>query len=742
MSKHTHITDTEPAENDLPKETAAVIVLNDNSDPLMKIGGLHLIERTVLSLKEEGIEQFWFFKQNMRTEEKNKITNLPRLQSFDLHFIETDKKNFPANTPYILTHCGHLYAQPTLHSFFEKIKTDRGESLVAVDESQKEIGLYYFKANVGRVSQKDSFGANSANVTDAKTIELPTADWFQMQPPVNLTDANRFLRHSLYQKRDGLVSRKLNRPISTRLTFLLARFNIHPNAITTLALLLTLVGAWFVGSGIYLQIVLGAFIFQIASILDGSDGELARLTYRTSRFGHWYEQIASNLRYVVFFGALGIGAWQATGTKAYLFAVAILGAMAFYMFSQMISFAWKRREEEPRYIIPERTEKEKPSSLFGSIYNLWRGLNQQDMLALVTLVFCLIFLYQAMFWLALLGTTATAIMVSRSIMTANAEEEGGAGKLLGKIDPFFFYLLGVIILCTLIFNMDLNVIKESLSQIGYKVFLVFSVAILWIICYTLCIYTLVERKVSFSNLLFNQLTGDAYNQIIPLGGLGGEPYKIKHLTQWLEWHFASRAIVVDRLIHSNTGILFSAVAVGMTLIFLDDIPDGYYTPLLVLSGVLATVSLGMMWLSLSKLPARVAGYFLKKLNIVDGFQVDTVPAKQFFTAFFFKFLGRTFSIIELFVIFSILGFSPSVIDLAFVAGMVSMSATLFFVIPQGIGVNETGISLALGFLGYATALGVTVGLVRRARMIFWALFGVALHLASTVFSGFTWGKRK
>lgn len=700
------------------------------SNALMKAGGLHLVERIVLSLEEVGLTHFHFYAGDFSKNQCSAILQLARLKGLSVSFRAATFQP-PANFIYVPT--DQLYTIDTINRALLAPESNINAPVQLTDEHQQLIGLRIYPA--GTSIQSCLTGTTATNST---TVSIAPVVWLT---DLSTSSLNRFLRHSLYRSADGWVSRNMNRPLSTRLTFLLARFQLHPNLITTLAFLLTIMGAWYAGSGIYSQIVIGALIFQIASILDGCDGELARLTFRTSRFGNWYEQVASHMRYVIFFGALGISAWQSTDSRIYLFAVIILAAMAIYMFSQMIGFAWKRRHEEPRRIVPETTILEKPSTLFGSVYTVWRELNKQDMLAFVTFLFCLIFLYQAMFWLALLGTTATAIMVSRSIMNANMEQEGATANLLGKIDPFFFYLLGVVILCALIFHMDLNVITASLSQIGQKVFLVFSVAILWILAYTMCIYTLVERKVAFSDLLYNQLTGDAYNQIIPLGGLGGEPYKIKHLTQWLDWHTASRAIVIDRLIHSNTGILFSAVGVGLTLLFLDNIPEGYFTPLLILSCVLATVSIGMAWLSLSKLPAKMAGYFLKKLKIVDNFQIDTVPPGRFFTAFFFKFLGRTFSLIELFVIFSILGLSPSIIDLAFVAGMVSMSATLFFVIPQGIGVNETGISLALDFLGYTAALGITIGLVRRARMIFWALFGVALHLAGSAFSKFTWGKK-
>jgi hypothetical protein len=369
------------------------------------------------------------------------------------------------------------------------------------------------------------------------------------------------------------------------------------------------------------------------------------------------------------------------------------------------------------------------------VYNLWRKLNRQDVLAFVTFIFCIVFLYEAMFWLALLGTTATAIMVSRSVTASQMQKEGAASTIFDKIDPIFFYLLGVVILSALVFKLDFAVVTESLAQAGNKIFLVFSVAIIWILANTMCIRTLVDKKVSFVDLLFNQMTGDAYNQIIPLAGLGGEPYKIKHLTQWLDWHTASRAIVVDRLIHATSGMLFSAVGVGAMLYFVE-VPQAYFIPLLVMTIVFAAGSVVMVWLALSKAPSKIAGYVLKKLKIVEEYRNDPIPAGRFFQAFFFKFTGRAFNLVEVFMMFSIFGIDPTFTSLLAVAGMISMSATLFFIIPQGLGVNETGISIALGFLGYSAALGITFGLIRRARMIFWALFGVGLHLAVSVVKRF------
>jgi phosphatidylglycerophosphate synthase len=85
---------------------------------------------------------------------------------------------------------------------------------------------------------------------------------------------------------DGLVSRWLNRPISQRVTWLaLAIPGVRPihvtllNALLALPMLLCLLTIEPAG------LILGAILYQAASILDGVDGEMARATWRTSAEG-------------------------------------------------------------------------------------------------------------------------------------------------------------------------------------------------------------------------------------------------------------------------------------------------------------------------------------------------------------------------------------------------------------------------------------------------------------------------
>jgi phosphatidylglycerophosphate synthase len=82
---------------------------------------------------------------------------------------------------------------------------------------------------------------------------------------------------------------------------------LTPNGLTTLGLLASLVAAWLMASGGSRRAALGGGLFMLAVLVDHMDGEFARLTGQTSRFGHYYDHVAAGLGYVSLFAGLGIG---------------------------------------------------------------------------------------------------------------------------------------------------------------------------------------------------------------------------------------------------------------------------------------------------------------------------------------------------------------------------------------------------------------------------------------------------
>ena len=106
---------------------------------------------------------------------------------------------------------------------------------------------------------------------------------------------------------DGFVSRFLNRQISRRITRVLLKFPIHPNAFTISIFVLPLIASAFLVRGNHLSIVIGAAIFQVFSILDGCDGEIARAKNLESKFGERLDNFCDFLASLLYVLALGLG---------------------------------------------------------------------------------------------------------------------------------------------------------------------------------------------------------------------------------------------------------------------------------------------------------------------------------------------------------------------------------------------------------------------------------------------------
>ena len=98
---------------------------------------------------------------------------------------------------------------------------------------------------------------------------------------------------------DQRLARALVRP--------LVNTAVTPNQLTTLRLLIGLSGCGFLAYGGAPWIHIGAGLFVLSNFVDHADGELARLSGKTSRFGHIYDLASDAVVHVSLFIAIGIG---------------------------------------------------------------------------------------------------------------------------------------------------------------------------------------------------------------------------------------------------------------------------------------------------------------------------------------------------------------------------------------------------------------------------------------------------
>jgi len=346
------------------------------------------------------------------------------------------------------------------------------------------------------------------------------------------------------------------------------------------------------------------------------------------------------------------------------------------------------------------------------------GLEKQDLTAFIVLLFCLIKLPQVLFGLAAIS----AIVVSLGLTNKNKNSTG-----FKMPDPFFFYILGVGLLCFLLYNIDINTIGTALSEVGIKIIWVFAAAILWILVNTHSVSVLVDKKVPFKTLLYADLTGNAYNNIIPFAGVGGEPYKVKVMSEYIGVNNASRVAVQNRLINSSTAFIFTSIMAIATVITLD-LNTKVHNLFLAAGIISAIIGLAISFVSISNLPDKILSFVFKKSQFLKDYKIEQLPKKTFLIAAFWQLIGRALNMVEIYAIFIVLNFDPSLAHVLCISAFLSITGAVFFMIPQGLGVSEAGIQTAFSILGYDTSLGMTFGLIRRARVIFWALLGIAIHI--------------
>jgi CDP-L-myo-inositol myo-inositolphosphotransferase len=147
---------------------------------------------------------------------------------------------------------------------------------------------------------------------DAATIAaLPRAaapSRVQPSPDAALDAAGRAIIRNTAKPGDGLISRHINRPLSQAISSRLLRLSWmrpgHASALTALAALAML--ACLVAFPSPAGLAAGAVLFQLASVIDGVDGEIARATHRTSRLGASLDSLIDALTNCAFLAGAGI----------------------------------------------------------------------------------------------------------------------------------------------------------------------------------------------------------------------------------------------------------------------------------------------------------------------------------------------------------------------------------------------------------------------------------------------------
>jgi CDP-L-myo-inositol myo-inositolphosphotransferase len=127
----------------------------------------------------------------------------------------------------------------------------------------------------------------------------------------------RSIRAERKAAKDAPMARWIDRQLSWRLSYYLARTPLKPNHVTIVNTLIGFLSAYLFTMGYSAQVV-GALLFLLVITLDGVDGEVARLKMKETEFGAPLDLVTNAIvKMVVVLGVI-LGCYRAGGSRAYL----------------------------------------------------------------------------------------------------------------------------------------------------------------------------------------------------------------------------------------------------------------------------------------------------------------------------------------------------------------------------------------------------------------------------------------
>lgn len=346
--------------------------------PLLEVAGVPLIVRTIRTAQKAGITQFTvitgyraddledFLQREISDVEIRRIRNDQWQRPNGLSALQAQGR---ISEPFLLMMSDHLFEADIIRKL-QAAPLPPGHCRLAVDyrlsnipdiedatKVQVEDGriidigkmLSFYNAvdtgiflcsqalfdaletaiSQGRESLSDGI-LELARRGQMEAADIGSSFWQDVDNERDLKEGEERLLNSLMSPKDSWLTRKINRRISLSITKRLANTSILPNHITLFNLVLGLIGAAFMLPGTQFGFILGTLFFLLSSILDGCDGEIARLKFLQSRFGAWLDTSTDNVTHIAIFSAMTLGVSRATGSSFYIFlgALLVLGSLS------------------------------------------------------------------------------------------------------------------------------------------------------------------------------------------------------------------------------------------------------------------------------------------------------------------------------------------------------------------------------------------------------------------------------
>ncbi|MGV8074727.1 MAG: CDP-alcohol phosphatidyltransferase family protein [Syntrophobacteraceae bacterium] len=153
---------------------------------------------------------------------------------------------------------------------------------------------------------------------------------------------------------DGFMALHFDRHVSQFISRRLAHLSVTPNQVTLVGMTIGMAAAILLSvPGYWLQL-LGALLFVFCIIVDGVDGEIARLKVMETSFGRHLDIVTDNIVHAAIFIGIAIGVYHSTGDSSYIRALWFLlggfGLSLLAAYQCILRLSDAELEQSPRLI--------------------------------------------------------------------------------------------------------------------------------------------------------------------------------------------------------------------------------------------------------------------------------------------------------------------------------------------------------------------------------------------------------
>lgn len=326
-------------------------------------------------------------------------------------------------------------------------------------------------------------------------------------------------------------------------------------------------------------------------------------------------------------------------------------------------------------------------------------------------------------------------------MSESNQKKSGSGRFT----PFgiIFTILGILLFAYFVKKAGLAEIWTDIKQLGAGFLLVLLVSaarpvvrsLAWTRAFT------GEHRLRFRDALSAYLVGDAVGTLVPLGIFVSEPTKAALVRKRVPLVASLSALAIENIFYSLSVALFIFAGTA-ALLFTFNLPkplriasiSALVTILLIIP--LAFLVLRREWKFLSG-----TAEFLHRHGIARGFferkregvrDVETriygfysQSSSRFLYIILMEACFHLAGVLEVFVTLWFISETRPVIMTAFVLESVNRFINVVFkFVPMRVGVDEAGTGVLAKILGLTTATGVSLAIVRKARILVWTAIGV------------------